>query len=495
MKHSLLSKQKEALEKMSGRYGFALFMEQGVGKTVTLLADIEQLFLAEKISGVLVVAPKGVHTNWVRREIPKHMDINLLSHGWRGGTTKTEQKELVALNSKSPDQLKIFAINIDALNATKGHKAAKAFLEAHEGSSYFVVDESSRIKTPNSKRTKKTIALGRLATYRRIATGTPVTLAPPDLFSQFSFLYDDERALRKVLGTDSYRSFVATFAELLPPTDPRMQQIIRNSRYGIPQVYARDTQGRPIWKNLGRLKTLLEPHSFRCLKEECFDLPPKVYKTRYFELTPQQRRNYAMMEEDNRAVLNGEVHTFEKLAALNKLRQITSGFIMVDGQPVSYEEDNPRMNLFKDMIEEVNGQLIVWAHYKEEIRAIASLLRSKEIPFVEYHGDIKDEEREKAVDDFQSGKATVFLGNAQAGGTGLTLTAATEVIYFSDDFRWENRVQSEDRCHRYGTTKTVVYTDLVAPNTRDEAILLSRQHKASTAETIMGDKERLLVNT
>jgi SNF2 family DNA or RNA helicase len=183
--------------------------------------------------------------------------------------------------------------------------------------------------------------------------------------------------------------------------------------------------------------------------------------------------------------------TVQKLSAINKRQQITSGFAHVEkGEPtVVIDDKHARLKLLAEVIEDLpeGSQFIVWAHFREELRHIAALLREKKITFVEYHGGVNDANREVAVDDFQSGAARCFLGQPRSGGIGLTLTAAEAAIYYSNSFDHEERLQSEDRCHRSGLRHNVVYYDLVATDTIDEDIALSLQHKGDMASLILGD--------
>lgn len=490
MKTTGMAHQLEALRRMDRRATYALFMEQGTGKTWTLLADIERLYAAGAIDGALVIAPKGVHNNWVKREIPAHLDANVIARAWRSGGGKRDKAQLEELfrirERGEPLPLRILAMNIDALNTKEGFAFAQRFLLAT--SSMFIIDESSRIKNPSAARTKALMRLRHFAKVARIATGTPITNAPVDVFQQMEFLESG------LLGTTSYRAFVAEYAELMHANHPMMRQLIqRNPRAAQAQIIARNPDGSPKWRNLDKLQKLLEPHSFRVLKRECLDLPEKIYKDHFFDLLPAQQKAYELMEEELRIQLHdGEVVPVSALASLVKLQQITSGFVIPPGggDPVYVAEGSPRLNALMEILEDVEGQVIIWARFKEELRAIAKALHEAEITAVEYHGEVKDKDRIEAVDMFQRGDVRVFLGQPQSGGIGLTLTAAETVIYYSNDFNLETRLQSEDRAHRIGTKRNVVYIDIVANDTIDEAIARSLQRKTDVAANVLGDLRR-----
>lgn len=488
MKTQGMRHQLEAVQRMVGRATYALFMEQGTGKTWTLLADAERLYAKGTIDAVLVIAPNGVHTNWVRREIPTHMEGNILARYWRSGAGVRHMRWLDEIMKPrepgEPVPLRILSMNIDALVTKKGYDYAERFLLATKA--IIVVDESGRIKNPDAARTKALMRLRRLAKGARIATGTPITKAPTDVFSQMQFLEDG------LLGTTSYRAFVAEYADVLPNTHPLMQNMMRrNPRAAYAQIIAKNPDGSPRWRNLEKLKALLEPHSFRVLKKDCLDLPEKIYKVLPFELEPEQRRVYEKMDEESRIELDDRTELpVSELAALVKLQQITSGFVNLPGGGLKYvSENNPRLRALMDAIEDVDGKFVVWARFTEEIYAIRDAMAAAKVGAVCYFGEISSADREAAVDGFQSDPdVRCFIGNAQAAGIGLTLTAGETVFYFSNSFDLDHRLQSEDRCHRIGTRNNVVYIDIVAEDTVDEKIARNLQRKKRTAAIVLGDE-------
>lgn len=490
MKTQGMAHQLEALRRMAGRDCYALFMEQGTGKTWTLLADLERLHSAGKVNAALVIAPKGVHTNWVLREIPAHLATHALTMAWRAGAGKRVRAERDRLLRPRIDgdvvPLRILAMNYDALGTKDGFDFARRFINATRA--VLILDESRRIKNPSSQRTRRVMALRPHAAAARIASGTPITNAPLDVFAQMEFL---EHGL---LGTTSYRSFVAEYSEVLPQTHPMVRRLVeRNPNAAMAQIIARDPDGSPRYRNLERLAQLLEPHSFRVLKSECLDLPEKIYKQMFFDMTPQQVAAYRLLEDELRIQLEDdeEFTTVSALAALVKLQQITSGFVHIEGHPVSlgpYARE--RMKALIDVVEDLDGKFIVWARFREELRLIAEALQDQGIEVVEYHGGVSVANRELAVDSFQNGSARAFVGQPQSGGIGLTLHAAETVIYYSNDFDLEHRIQSEDRAHRIGTKHNVVYIDIIATDTIDETIARALQRKMNVAAAVLGDKRK-----
>jgi SNF2 family DNA or RNA helicase len=209
----------------------------------------------------------------------------------------------------------------------------------------------------------------------------------------------------------------------------------------------------------------------------------------YFDLPPKLRAAYSLMEDELRIELEtGELETVHALSKLTRLQQITSGFVTLPGRDTPMilpANENPRLKALMQVVPDIQGQFIIWAHFKEELRQIAEAFAEAGITAVEYHGGVGTAARDEAIDDFQKGRVRAFIGQAQAGGTGITLTAAETAVYLSNSFNNGVRVQSEDRCHRIGTRGTVVYIDIAAVDTVDEAITRALQRKSSVAAAIL----------
>ena len=471
---------------------YGLGAEQGTGKTWMLLSDIESAAEIDDINAVAVIAPKGVHTNWTRREIPEHMEVPVDCLAWVSGPNMGQKREMARIltPNKIRGDLAVLSMNIDAVNTPTGYNYLRRFLRTYD--CMFIIDESSRIKSPTAGRTKRLLGLAPMAISRRIASGTMMPNGPPDLFSQMEFLSPSGR----LLGTNSYRAFVAEYAEVLPPSHALMKHVIERmeKRRGgkkihpkaMPQMLATNPDGTTRWKNLDKLQALIKPYVYRVLKKDCLDLPDKIYQTYDFELSKPQMAIYKEAEQQLRYERDtGELDAFNALTKIVKLRQIVSGFIMLDGEATTLMEKNPRMELFKEIVTDLDGQFIVWACFREEIAQIAKTLEKMGMTAVQYHGGIKTADREAAVDDFQSGRARAFIGQPQSGGIGLTLTAAQTAIYYANDYNSETRLQSEDRCHRIGTKHKVVYIDIIATGTIDERIVAALKRKEDVAKQVL----------
>ena len=215
---------------------------------------------------------------------------------------------------------------------------------------------------------------------------------------------------------------------------------------------------------------------------------------REFELTKEQKKVYDDMRTMAIAFLETEeVTATSVITQLLRLLQISCGFFPTDDGPIKPLK-HERMGQLTEALEEVTGKVIIWANYRHDIFAIANELTKVygENSFVTYFGDTKDDERQSAVTDFQNPNSPVrfFLGNTQTGGYGITLTEAKTVIYYSNNYDLEKRLQSEDRAHRIGQHHPVTYIDLVCKNTIDEKIIKALRNKISLARTITGDTWR-----
>ena len=462
--------QLKALKKSWAQKNYALFMEMGTGKSKVLVDNIAMLYDNGAIRGALIVAPKGVYKNWDQIEFPVHLPDHV-EHTkvlWEANITKKKQAELDTLFDDKGD-LKILIMNVEAFSTSKGLDFAHSFLNIFLGRALIGIDESTTIKSPTAKRTKNILTIGELAKYRRILTGSPVTKSPLDLYSQCEFLDP------WLLGHNSYYSFRARYANMVK----------RN--FG-----GRSVQLVTSYRRLDELGDKLDDFSYRVLKEDCLDLPEKVFTKRIVELSKEQKEIYAQLKETALAFTeDGKVmSTVNVMTQLMRLHQVTCGTFKADDGTVKHLPNN-RIQALMDCLEETDGKVIIWATYREDIKKIVESLKKAygEASTVEYHGGVDATLRQEHIAQFQQekGPTRYFVGNAQTGGYGITLTAANTVIYFSNSYDLEKRLQSEDRAHRIGQTGSVTYVDLIAENTIDERIVKALRTKVNIANEIMGE--------
>ena len=456
-----------ALEKSWNRETYAYFMEMGTGKTKVLIDNLAMLYDKGKVNGALIIAPKGVVGTWYNQEIPTHLPSHIENKVilWQALINKKQKEKLDTL-FKSGEDLHILIMNVEALSTTKGKDFAAKFISCHR--TLMAIDESTTIKNPKAQRTRNILDLARGTKYRRVMTGSPVTKNPLDLFTQCYFLDPFH------LNHESYYSF-------------RMRYAIMKTA----NIAGRKIQLVSGFKNLGELSEKLKPFSYRVLKEDCLDLPDKIFMKRNIKLSSEQLKVYDQMRKEALAVLNGKkVTTVNALTQLMRLQQITCGhFTSDDGltQPIK----NNRITELLDVLEEVEGKAIIWAHYQYDITTIIKEIVKVHGPgsIVDYYGLTPQSERDTNREKFQSDPKCRFLvGTPSTGGYGLTLTAANTVIYYSNGYDLEKRLQSEDRAHRIGQQKAVTYVDLICDDTVDEKIVKSLRKKINIASEVLGEE-------
>jgi SNF2 family DNA or RNA helicase len=459
--------QLTALEKSWNKETYAYFMEMGTGKTKVLIDNMSMLYDKGKIDGALIIAPKGVVKTWYEQELPTHLPkhIENVTVLWQPNITKKQQEKLESL-FEIETALHIIIMNVEALSTDKGVKFASKFLNSHKV--LMAIDESTTIKTPTAKRTKNIIGLGKYAKYRRIMTGSPVTKNPLDLYSQCEFLDP------WLLDFTSYYAFRNRYAEMKTM-----------------HLRGRSIQVVSEFKNLGELSETVKTFSYRVLKEDCLDLPPKNWIKRYITLTPEQKKVYDQMKKAAIAVLNGKVtSTMTVLTQLMRLHQITCGHFTADDGSVQTINSN-RIKELMNILEETEGKAIIWANYQKDITQIVESVEKEYGPgsVVDYYGLTAQEDRQDNIRQFQSDPKCRFLvGTPSTGGYGITLTAANTVIYYSNGYDLEKRLQSEDRAHRIGQKKNVTYIDIIAEDTVDEKIVKALRDKINIASEVLGEE-------
>ena len=459
--------QMTALEKSWNKENFAYFMEMGTGKTKVLIDNLAMLYDKGKVDGALIVAPKGVIKTWYEQELPTHLPdhVENVTVLWQPNITKTQQEKLESL-FEVETALHILIMNVEAFSTDKGVKFASKFLNSHK--TLMAVDESTTIKTPTAKRTKNIIDLGKSAKYRRIMTGSPITKNPLDLYTQCEFLDP------WLLDFASYYSFRNRYAEMKTM-----------------HLRGRSIQVVSEFKNLGELSETVKTFSERVLKEDCLDLPPKIFMKRHVALTPDQKRIYNQMKEQALAILNGKMTTtMTVLTQLMRLHQITCGHFTADDGSTQAVDSN-RLNELMSILDETEGKAIIWANYQLSVGEIIQRIIKEygEDSYVHYYGLTSQEDRQDNIRKFQNDpKCRFIIGTPQTGGYGITLTQAHTVIYYSNSYDLEKRLQSEDRAHRIGQKKTVTYIDLIAEDTVDEKIVKALRDKINIASEVLGEE-------
>ena len=459
--------QLKALEMSWNKEVFAYFMEMGTGKSKVLLDNISMLYDKGKINGALIVAPKGVYKNWFDSEIPIHLvnHIDKKTVLWQALINKKQQDKLDTLFKNEVD-LHILIMNVEAFSTKKGLDFAAKFLSCH--SALVAIDESTTIKNPGAQRTKNILSLSKLSKYRRVLTGSPVTKSPLDLYTQCEFLDP------WLLDCTSYYAFRTRYA------------LMKTANFN-----GRSVQIVTGYKNLAELSEIVKKFSYRVLKDDCLDLPPKTFMKRIIQLSPEQKRVYSQMKSMALAELNGKMTTtFNAITQIMRLQQITCGHFKADDGSMQ-EIKNNRITELMDLLEEVEGKAVIWAHWRHDITTIVREIE-KEYPgsVMTYYGDTSTDDRQKAIKEMQDPESKIrfLVGTPQTGGYGITLTGASTMIYYSNGYDLEKRKQSEARIDRIGQEKPMTYIDILAEDTVDEKIVKALRKKVDIATQVMGEE-------
>lgn len=463
--------QREWWERTRDTPAWAILWEQGTGKTKLTIDTAAWMFERGRIDCLLVLAPNGVHRNWVTDEVPAHLPPRIPRTAllWHSSKANTVRAKVEAKKALTASNLLVVAMSYDAIMTQAGDAYVMKLLTQRR--CLMVLDESVRIKNPKAKRTIRVLARGRGATFRRILTGTPVANSPFDVFTQFQFL---NPAIWHRVGCRSYAAFKNFFGVWQNKMDPRSGRLYRDLvRY----------------RNLNKLAEITAQVGCRVTKEEVLDLPPKLYTKRYFDLSPKQIAVYKQMADSYGVRLeSGEVTAMLVIVQLIRFQQIVSGFLVDENDQIIELGENPRLALLREVIEDTQGKVLVFAKFTYDIEVIMRALKEDGVEAVRYDGPTSEKDRAAAVQAFQDGPARVLVGNPATLKEGLTLHAANTVIYYNNSFKLTDRLQSEDRAHRIGQKKAVTYIDIVATDTVDVKITETLRNKLDVASIVTGDR-------
>ena len=470
------SHQRDHLKNNVTKKAWGLLWEQGTAKTKPIVDTAAILYSRGEIDGLLVVAPPGVERNWNTDEIPAHMPPEV-ALDTRVQVFKTAQKATQAhkrqMNSLfTHSGLSVLLISYNAFMTKEGKKLVWDFLKKRR--CLYVLDEAHNIKTPKAKRTISMIASSKYAPYRRVLTGTPISVTPFDIYTQIKFLDEFFWKNKGIHGAVEFRQFFGRWFtrdehKKVHGYDPGYDQLIE-------------------YQNLDKLYEWLKEISDRYLKDEVLDLPPKLYQKRYFEMSREQWAAHNQLKEELMLEIGDHIITAElPIVAQLRYQQIACNYVPVGkDEPVHmFSNKNPRMTVMEQIRDETYHQGIIWARFRHDIDQIMDLLGSRA---VRYDGSLDDDTAERNKLAFQRGDAQWFVGNAQKGGSGLTLTQAKTMVYYSNSFRLIDRLQSEDRAHRGGMDKNpVTYIDVMSDSPIDDHIVKNLRNKKEVAAEVLGD--------
>lgn len=504
---------------------FGLLHEMGLGKSKIIIDVASHLFLVDRVGGLIILAPNEVYSEWVKELLPTHMAVPYVNLLFRSGS-KGEKAQMRRLLFLHPDEwkgkLRVLVMSYDGLKTDHGFTLARDFALLYK--CMIVADESTALSNASTKTAKKAKEIRSYCHVAWLATGTPIAQSPFQFHSQIEFLCPSFWANH---GMKSISAFKTQFG-------------VYEQRRAGQRVFSVVTG----YQRMDKLHALIKPFTHRLLKEDSsVKLPPKMYRTITFQLEESQRRVYDDLRETYVAELDaagGVVEAPLAIVRLTRLQQIACGFVTAEESIPSAQIDldldesvsddavyasamsaylpesetttwanapieprriekkivdvvepshNPRLKLLLALIDECSHKVIVWCRFKPDVRVIADTLG--EIA-VRYDGGVSRRDREGNIARFKDrgDSARVLVANTQSISRGVTLTIAKTMIYYSNSFSPERRLQSEDRAHRIGQDSSVLIIDLVAEDTVDEKLIESLRKKYDVSASVLGDRYR-----
>ena len=458
-KNTPMDHQKEGLNKFFPLNEAAIFYEQGLGKTYTSINLVTAWRMTNNIDSVVVICPSSIKLVW-QDELDKHCPLPTQRHVLTAGKYKAADKFI-----EEKEDFQWMIVGVEGLSQGKAVEYVERFMMGRKCA--IIIDESSRIKTPNKTRTDRCIKLGTLAKKRIILSGTSITQGVEDLYTQYKFLNPD------ILGYNSFYSFRAQYCVT-------MQMEVGYNKF-VTKIVG--------YKNEDELIKTIGPYTMRVEKKDALDLPEKIFTNRYVEMNPKQKKIYQDMKEELFSEIDGDSYGVTSvLEQMLRLQQITGGHYPWDNGekviPKPIPGKNPKIEELMNILDEISGKVIIWCQFRCEIDLIDEVLTKAGINFVEFHGGCNDEEKRESVKSFRTiPGCKVFLAT-RAAAYGLTLVEASTAIYYSQGYSLEEYAQSQDRIHRIGQDKGCNYIHLLAEKTVDTKIIRALEAKANVADMI-----------
>ncbi len=408
------------------------------------------MFETGKIKKLLIVCPLSICGVW-EEEFSKFADFDYNLKILKGSL----EKKAEALCSLQGPALQIAVVNYESV-----WRIEKQIKNWHPD--MIICDESNKIKTHNISASKSLHKLGEKTMYRLILTGTAITNKAIDIFSQYKFLEP------KIFGKSFY-TFRNHYFDMVG--------------YGLHTPVLKESMK-------DELKNKIHSIAFVAKKSDCLDLPETTEIIRKIELEPSAMNTYKHLVRDSFAELqNSEVTVTNVLTKILRLSQLTGGFLGDDDGKKVHQISKAKLNALEDIIDEVTAsgkKLVVMARFIPEIEAIKKLLVKKNLSFSVITGEIKN--RADEIAKFQNDvDVLAFVGQIATAGLGITLTAASTMVFYSLDYSMSNFEQAKARIHRTGQKGNCTYIYLVASNTVDEKIMKALKNKVNLAKSLIDD--------
>ena len=419
--------QKDIVNTALNKGSFAIFSDTGTGKTAMATE------IANHYKRTLVLCPLSViETAWVDDCHKFYPELNIINV-W--GNSRTER--LKKLNEDAD----IYVMNYESYKILRNEIRKKDF-------DCLIVDESSVMKNMSSQITSMILEMQTVIPHRFILSGCPTPNHNSEIFPQMKLIDPD------IFG-NNYYGFLARY----------FHQDMAN-----PHIwYQTDDDKERYYARLSEKAIFLK-------KDDCVDLPEKVFEVCRFDMAKNQQKYYDDIVNDIQANIN-QWSKFEFTAKLMKLREVTSGFIINKDNTIT-DFDNNKVKLLEEVIEEIgNHPIIVWCQFQHEIETLAEKFNGVGLTS-------KTKNRDNIIRQFKDNKIRLLFTHPQLVGKGLTFTNCTYNIYYSLSFSYEEFKQSQDRIHRIGQRNKCTYIILQAKNSIEEKIYDCIQRKGNAVDEL-----------
>jgi len=455
-----------------GREKSADWSDCGTGKSLTALGKFIHLYLYKKATVLLIVCPLSVMESWVE-EAEKH-------------TLFKATKLLGSITSKInklQDNSQIYIVTYDSIAGREDHRLFKALLQKHFD--MIILDEATHIKNWGAKRTRALCALCDSIKYSISLSGTFIPQHPEDVLTMYRVMDGG-----KTFGKDIYVS---------------KNQYFENVGYNFPDWQLRKDKEEEF-------KNKLWVNAIRTKKEDCLDLPPKIFKHYYCYMTTEQQNKYKEISTsvkvsyleatllgnkwDNPSPLGNKWDNPSPLVSIIKLQELASGFLYTNSIGVSSMRIErygwSKTNLLREVLTDIGDEkvIIYYNMYQEAEDIIFNALVGKKVAII--NGSLTQEERKDNLDKFRNTDCQYLVAQVEAGGYGITLTQANHILYYSLPFSLNDFLQSQDRIHRIGQTKTCIYHILMTKNTVDTKTYKLLEKNIDVVQEITREKDRLI---
>jgi hypothetical protein len=473
---------------------FGHFWEQGTAKSKVVIDTTGYNFEETgKVNGLIVLAPPGVERNWITDELPKHLPDRIMKQTMmkfyqsKRSTTKWHQKEMKELTEHRG--LSILTMTYDAFVTNQGKLTHWNFIRNRD--CLYNLDEGQKIKAEQKikrgnkrNRSASVVPSGCYGVMRRITSGTLGVEGPMDCYEPVNFLDPKFWHDHQLASYSTYKNFFGRWKTYETPIPGRYYK--SGPRKG--QQKMGKFEKCVEYKNLEKLRLMLREISSR-VDKSVLGLPPKLYSNLYFEMSVEQKKVYEQLKTEYYVEIDGQFIDAEmSVTRLIRLQQVACGYLhsKSDEPKIMIGKTNPRLEAVVEYCSTLTHQTIIWARFKSDIDQIMEALGDEA---VRYDGQVSPDQCQWAKEQFQQGKFKYFVATPDKGATGLTLHMAKTVIYYSNSFKLEDRLQSEDRAHRAGMDDSPVnYIDVIAPETVDGHIVESLKGKYDVFHQITGDE-------